>query len=137
MRKFALLALIVCGIAEPAFSDSVKGTIIAFYQSKGVIVLDDKTVWPLGDAVNALPDDLTSGDSVEIVFISAGENALAAVNSVVRTTQQRRGEPCFRRLMRTGDRAGPGNKKAPAQQGPSGFYIVEAFPTYIGMLPAS
>jgi hypothetical protein len=87
MRKLGLIALVVSVVAAPAFADSVKGSILAFDRVAGIIVLNDKTVWPLGDAAKTLPEGLKAGDTIEIDFTSAGENALSTVNSVTLATE--------------------------------------------------
>jgi hypothetical protein len=85
MRKFCLAALVLLVTAVPALADSVKGSILAFDRVARVIVLDDKTVWPLGPAEIEMPGDLKAGDVIVIEFKSEGDSGLGKVISITRS----------------------------------------------------
>lgn len=70
-------------VATPALADETSGTVLAFDRQAHVIVMEDKTVWPLTDKT-LVSDDLVAGDIITIVFTSDGDNGVVSVDSVTK-----------------------------------------------------
>ncbi|MCB2136775.1 MAG: hypothetical protein KDE08_12665 [Rhodobacteraceae bacterium] len=77
---FACSLLLAC----PALADETTGTILAFDRVAKIIVLDDKTIWPLGDKTELSPD-LVAGDTVTILYVGGGDTGVAGITSILRT----------------------------------------------------
>ena len=78
----AALASASIWAAAPAFADEAQGEVLAFGRVAGILVLTDKTVWPVTNLLDTLAPELVAGDTVHIVYTSAGENGVAAVTAV-------------------------------------------------------
>lgn len=81
MRTLFAAALILA--AAPALADDTTGSILAFDRVGGIIVLNDKTVWSL-ETYSGPALDLMAGDTVKIDFITAGDNGVGKIVSVVK-----------------------------------------------------
>ena len=81
--RFLLCALPLL-LASPALADEATGKIVAFDRVANVIVLDDKTIWPLGEATETSPD-LVAGDEVTITFVGNEDAGVDKITSVMRT----------------------------------------------------
>ncbi|MGB3315410.1 MAG: hypothetical protein WBB85_13430 [Albidovulum sp.] len=79
----ALLFALPLLLATPALADETTGTVIAFDRAARVIVLDDKTIWPLGEATETSPD-LVAGDVVKIIYVGGGDAGVDKITSVMR-----------------------------------------------------
>ena len=79
-----LLCALPLLIASPAFADEASGKIVAFDRVANVIVLDDKTIWPLGEATETSAD-LVAGDEVTIVYTGSEDAGVDKITSVMRT----------------------------------------------------
>ena len=71
-------------LATPALADETAGTILAFDRVAKVIVLEDKTIWPVGEATE-LSEDLVAGDKVTIVYVGGGDTGVASITSILRS----------------------------------------------------
>lgn len=78
-----LLAAALLAIATPVLADQTSGVVLAYDRVDHIIVMEDKTVWPLG-ANTVVPDDLKAGDAVTIDFTSGGESGVASVEAVIK-----------------------------------------------------
>ncbi len=76
----AALALLV---AAPAIADTTEGLILAFDRKDGVIIMADKTVWPMPDGL-VIPFDLGAGDRILIDFTSDGDNGVVSIDEITR-----------------------------------------------------
>jgi hypothetical protein len=87
MRSFSvypsLVSLSLALFGTAAMADETTGEILAYDRVAQILVLTDKTVWPLSDQTE-VAEDLAAGDRVRIVFASAGESGVGAVSSVTR-----------------------------------------------------
>ena len=82
MRLLAATAAALLAAATPALADETTGEILAFDRVAGVLVLTDKTVWEFGpDTVG--PVELNRGDRVKIVYETAGEDGLTAIDVII------------------------------------------------------
>lgn len=79
----ALLAAAVLAAATPAFADETTGKVLAFDRKANIIVLQDKTVWELGTEAT-IPEGLVAGETVRLVYESAGEDGLTKIYEIVR-----------------------------------------------------
>ena len=76
-----LLTLLVAG--APAFAaDAVEGEVLAFDRHDRVIVLKDKSVFPLDRLEKPLPKGLKAGDRVEIRYESNEDDGVWIVHGV-------------------------------------------------------
>jgi hypothetical protein len=66
MRAFLIVSVMLS--AAPALADETSGTILAFDRVANIMVLDDKTVWSLGEKTEVTPD-LMAGDTVKIIYL--------------------------------------------------------------------
>lgn len=78
-----LIAALLLAAATPALSDETKGEILAFDRQAKIIVMTDKTIWPLPAALE-VPGDLAHGDLVHIDFTSDGDNGVISVDKITR-----------------------------------------------------
>jgi PDZ domain-containing secreted protein len=83
MRALSI-AFLFSALASPLLADDTSGTVVAFDRVDRIIVLDDKTVWPLQEATE-VPDDLKAGDSVRIDYVGGGAAGVTSVTSVTRS----------------------------------------------------
>lgn len=79
----ALIALPPTTLALPAIADEVTGEILAYDRLANLVVMRDRTVFELGTEL-MVPADLQSGDRVRIVYESAGEDGITAIDSLER-----------------------------------------------------
>ena len=82
-----LLASALLAAATPALADEVTGKVLAYDRVSGIIVLDDKTVFSLGDLGATPVEGLVSGDEVTIVYQSAGEDGFTKIDSIVKAAE--------------------------------------------------
>ena len=82
-----LAACALALVATPVAADSVTGTILAFDRVARVIVLDDKSVWPIVPKDFPIPDDLVAGEKIRIDYVSNGDNGIGRVAAIVRVGQ--------------------------------------------------
>lgn len=82
MRTLFTAALLLA--AAPAIADEVSGTILAYDRVAGVIVMDDKTVWSM-ELIETAPEGLVAGDTVKIMFETAGEDGMTKIDSIEKT----------------------------------------------------
>ncbi len=47
-------------------------------------MLDDKTVWPVGEATE-VSADLVAGDKVKILYVGGGDLGIASITSILRS----------------------------------------------------
>jgi len=78
-----LVAAMFLAAASPVFADTTAGKVLTFNPKTRTLVLDDKTVWQL-DPATQMPDSLTPGDSVKIVYTGGGENGIDKVLEITR-----------------------------------------------------
>lgn len=71
-------------LALPVMADETTGTILAFDRVAKVIVLEDKTIWPLGEKTET-SSDLVAGDKVKIEYVGGGDAGISSITSVLRT----------------------------------------------------
>ena len=81
MRAPMLACLLLA--AAPALADETTGTVAAFDRVDRILVLDDKTIWPLQETT-VLPDDLRAGDRVRLDYVGGGDAGVNGVTSVTR-----------------------------------------------------
>lgn len=79
----ALLLALPLLLSTPAIADETTGKILAFDRVANVIVLDDKTIWPLADTTETSPD-LVAGDMVRIDYVGGGDTGVASITSILR-----------------------------------------------------
>ncbi|MCV2873737.1 hypothetical protein OEZ71_15670 [Defluviimonas sp. WL0050] len=79
----ALLLALTLVLSTPAIADETTGKILAFDRVANVIVLDDKTIWPLADTTEISPD-LVAGDMVKIDYVGGGDAGVASITSILR-----------------------------------------------------
>ncbi len=79
----ALLLALPLVLSTPAIADETTGKILAFDRVANVIVLDDKTIWPLADTTEISPD-LVAGDMVKIDYVGGGDAGVASITSILR-----------------------------------------------------
>jgi hypothetical protein len=82
-----LLAAALLAAATPALADTANGTVFAYDADAHILVLDDKTIWQLGEKT-LVPDMLTPGDKVIVDFTSDGDNGIASVQSITSQTEE-------------------------------------------------
>ncbi|WP_146590044.1 hypothetical protein [Puniceibacterium confluentis] len=76
-----LIAALVSVSAVPALADSTTGKVVAFDRKANVLVLEDKTIWSL-ETLTTVPEDLKSGDMVEIRYNSNADNGWGRINAI-------------------------------------------------------
>lgn len=82
MRALAL-TLLLASTSAPALADETTGTVLAFDRFAKVLVMEDKTVWEIGDAT-AVPAGIKAGDRITITFTSAGDAGVTSVDALTR-----------------------------------------------------
>lgn len=70
--------------ATPVRADETAGTILAFDRVAKVIVLEDKTIWPVGEGTE-VSADLVAGDKVTIIYVGGGDAGVASITSILRS----------------------------------------------------
>ena len=83
MRVLLSSAVLLSTLVTPVFADETTGDVLAFDRVDLILVLTDKTVWSL-EEVASVPEGLKSGDTVRIVYESAGEDGLTRIDSLER-----------------------------------------------------
>ena len=68
-------------------TDVIESIVLAHDRVANVIVLKDKTVWPLDLLTQPLPDDLRAGDKVEIRYESNEDDGIQTIHSILRIGQ--------------------------------------------------
>lgn len=81
MRFLLISSLLLC--AAPALADETSGQVIAFDRVSRILVLDDKTVWSLGEKTE-VTEGLTAGDTVKIMYVGGGDAGIGNINSVIK-----------------------------------------------------
>ena len=81
MRHLLLSATLIAA-AAPALADETTGVLLAYDRLANLIVLQDRTVYELGDML--VPADLQSGDRITLVFQTAGEDGITKVQELTR-----------------------------------------------------
>jgi hypothetical protein len=81
MRAFLMTSLLLC--AAPALADETTGRVVAFDRIAKVLVLDDKTIWNLGEQTE-VSDALMAGDMVKIVYAGGGDAGIGTITSVLK-----------------------------------------------------
>ena len=82
MRRLALAALLALP-AGLAAADETQGEILAYDRLANILVMRDRTVWTLPTEL-MVPANLKSGDQVRIVYKTAGEDGLTAIDALER-----------------------------------------------------
>ena len=77
------LALLLTLPAGLAAADETTGEILAYDRLAHILVMRDRTVWTLPDDL-MVPADLKSGDRIRVVYKTAGEDGLTAVDAIER-----------------------------------------------------
>jgi hypothetical protein len=78
---FILLPALLCATFQAAAEDISQGTILALDRKARVMVLTDRTVWPLETAKSEVPVGLIAGNRVEIRYES-DEEGISAINEI-------------------------------------------------------
>jgi hypothetical protein len=81
MRFLLLSSLLLC--AAPALADETSGQVIAFDRVSKILVLNDKTVWTLGDKTE-VTEGLIAGDTVKITYVGGGDAGIGNITSVLK-----------------------------------------------------
>jgi hypothetical protein len=81
MRALFIASMLLC--AAPALADETEGKVIAFDRVAKVLVLEDKTIWSLGEKTEITPD-LVAGDLVKIVYVGGGDTGIGPITSVLK-----------------------------------------------------
>ncbi len=81
MRAFLIASLFLC--ATPALADETSGRVVAYDRIAKVLVLDDKTIWSLGDKTE-VSEDLVAGDMVKILYAGGGDAGIGTITSVLK-----------------------------------------------------
>ncbi|NND90672.1 MAG: hypothetical protein HKN42_07380 [Granulosicoccus sp.] len=76
--------LLVLSIGQAQATDVVDSTVLAHDRVANVLVLTDKTVWPLELLTDALPEGLQAGDKVEIRYESNEDDGVKTIHSITR-----------------------------------------------------
>ena len=77
-----LLSAALLALAAPAWAETTSGIVLAYDRAAGRLVLDDRTIWRLGDAL--VPADLAAEDRVRIEYTAGGDEGIRSVQSVER-----------------------------------------------------
>ncbi len=85
MRTLFIAALLIA--ATPALADFATGTVTSYDAKTRTLVLDDKTVWQLGEDT-LVPDMMAAGDKIIIDFTSAGDDGIASIQSITSQTEE-------------------------------------------------
>ena len=78
---FILLPALLFASSQAAAEDISQGTILALDRKARVMVLTDRTVWPLETAKSGVPVGLIAGNRVEIRYES-DESGVTAINEI-------------------------------------------------------
>lgn len=81
--RYLLALAAFAALATPALADETTGTIVAFDRKANILVMEDKTIWKLSDQT-VIPDDLTAGETIKIIFTSAGDDGVKSVDQLER-----------------------------------------------------
>lgn len=80
----ALLIALSLILATPVLADETTGTILAFDRVAKIVMLEDKTIWPLGEGTEVAAD-LVAGDKVKIIYVGGGDAGVAGITSILRS----------------------------------------------------
>lgn len=83
MKKLIVVAFATL-TAVPVLADETSGVVLAYDRVDSILVLKDKTVWYLPAEVS-VPEDLVAGDTVKLMYETAGEDGLTKIDSLERT----------------------------------------------------
>lgn len=64
-------------------TDVIESTVLAHDRVANVLVLKDKTIWPLDMLTQPLPEDVSAGDKVEIRYQSNEDDGIQTIHSIV------------------------------------------------------
>jgi len=81
--RFVAAALGLAALAAPVAADETTGDILAYDRKAGIVVLSDRTVWELQPGT-LIPAYLDAGDRVRIVYQTAGEDGITAIDELER-----------------------------------------------------
>lgn len=81
MRFLLISSLMLCAV--PALADETSGQVVAFDRVSKVLVLDDKTVWSLGEKTE-ISEGLVAGDMVKITYVGGGDAGIGNIASVTK-----------------------------------------------------
>ena len=88
LSKFIRVVLIAPALAATALplhaADLIDGTVLAHDRVANIIVLSDKSVWPLDSLQTSLPEDLVAGERIEISYESNEDDEVNLIHSVQR-----------------------------------------------------
>jgi hypothetical protein len=85
MQKKALLILTAAMLltALQVFAqDMSQGTILAYDRKANILVLTDRSVFPLEKLTSEPPDDLKAGDRINIQYDSNEDDGITAIYSI-------------------------------------------------------
>ena len=83
MRPYIPLICLMA-LSAPALADEVSGTVLAYDRVANILILSDKSVFPLSDSTE-IAEGLEAGDAVTIIFEGGGENGIESVTTVSRS----------------------------------------------------
>jgi hypothetical protein len=81
LLPFILLPALLFATFQAAAEDVSQGTILALDRKAKVMILTDRTVWPLETAKSEVPVGLIAGNRVEIRYES-DEEGISAINEI-------------------------------------------------------
>jgi len=89
MMRFTRALMVIVSSAllliQPSHAtDIVESTVLAYDRVANIIVLKDKTMWPLDLLTTDLPVDLLAGDKIEIRYQSNEDDGIQTIHSIVR-----------------------------------------------------
>lgn len=83
-RAAILFAASLMAAMPAAAADLIDGTVLAYDRVANIIVLSDKSVFPLSSMKTPLSEDLVAGDRIEISYESNEDDGIFLVHSVTR-----------------------------------------------------
>ena len=72
--------LVLCTAASA--QDITEGTVLAHDRKANILVMSDKSVFPLEKAEGPVPEGLKAGDRVEITYTSNEDDGIVAIHSI-------------------------------------------------------
>lgn len=85
MQKKGLLILTAAMLltALQVFAQDIsEGTILAYDRKANILILTDRTVFPLEKLTSAAPDNLKAGDRIQIQYDSNEDDGITAIHSI-------------------------------------------------------
>ena len=80
LNVFGFLLLLV---AAPVIAQDIsEGTVLAYDRKANILVLTDRSVFPLDKLVGTMPPDLKSGDRVELKYDSNEDDGITKIHSI-------------------------------------------------------